>query len=145
MVRKHSPARSPQSCLSGNFSPFSAEMVQNDFSSICTVERHQRALSNEEMTRFEDMSRSSRWTFRTSLKPTFRKQVMAVSASIDLNILIYAVKTSFHTVLSEHKIFEHFFVRNSVLGTPCGWNGFQMKCRFETIRKNDRGRASQFL
>ena len=31
VVRKHSPGRSPQSCPSGNFSPFSAEMVQNDF------------------------------------------------------------------------------------------------------------------
>ena len=31
MVRKHSPGRSPQGCPSGDFSPFSAEMVQNDF------------------------------------------------------------------------------------------------------------------
>ena len=38
VVRKHSPGRSPQSCPSGDFSPFSAEMVQNDFLSICRVE-----------------------------------------------------------------------------------------------------------
>ena len=30
MVRKHSPGRSPQSCPSGDFIPFSAEKVQND-------------------------------------------------------------------------------------------------------------------
>ena len=38
VVQKHSPGRSPQSCPSGDFTPFNAEIFQNDFSSIWTVE-----------------------------------------------------------------------------------------------------------
>ena len=40
--------------------------------------RHQHALSKQGMTRFEDMSRSHRCTFKNSLASTFRKLIRAV-------------------------------------------------------------------
>ena len=60
MVRKHSPRRSPQSCPSGDFSPFSAEMFQNDFSSICTVENCVfREIEKHALDHFSDLLESA--------------------------------------------------------------------------------------
>ena len=99
------------------------------------IDLHSPTRNDSVWARFEDMSRNRRWTFKNSLKSTLESKWGQFSALIHLKILIYAVKTSFHAALGERKFFEHFFVPNSVLGTPCGWNGFPNEVRIQEDQK----------
>ena len=73
MVRKHSPGRSPQSCPSGDFSSFSAEMVQNDFLSICTVKNCVfRENEKHALDHFSDLLESALHLEISSIHKVFR-------------------------------------------------------------------------
>ena len=87
--------------------------------------------------RRSDMSRSLSGRLKTSLKSTLRQQLRHSSASSHLKILIYAVKTSLHIVLGAYQFFEHFLVA-SILEHLVDETHFQMKCGFKKRKQSKK-------